>query len=82
MVYERRLDDLDRWIRETGDGFKAIHFLADGTECPYLERSPGKAADLLLRMAEHYIPKLGRIEHTGDGGGPVEFVIRDLGKEG
>jgi hypothetical protein len=83
MVYERRLDDLDRWLRETGDGFKATHFLADGTAIPYLERNPGKAADLLLRMAEHFVPKLSRNEHTGPDGGPVplEFVIRDLGAE-
>lgn len=80
MVYERRLEDLDRWIRETGDGFDAVHFLSDGTKIPYLEKSPGKAADLLLRMAEHFVPKLQRHEHTGEDGGPVEFVVRDLGK--
>jgi hypothetical protein len=81
MVYERRLEDLDRWIRETGDGYEAIHFLADGTKIPYLEKNPGKAADILTRMAEHFVPKLGRIEHTGPEGSALELVIRDLGKD-
>ena len=77
MVYERRLADLDRWIRETGDGFEAVHFLQDGTKIPYLERNPGKASDLLLRMAEHFVPKLTRNEVVGGDGGPlvVETVV-------
>jgi hypothetical protein len=82
MVYEGRLKDLARWIKATGDGYPAVHFLSDGTKCKYVERNPGKAADLLLRMAEHFVPKVSRVEHTGEDGGPVEFVIRDLGKEG
>jgi hypothetical protein len=81
MVYERRIDDLDRWLIETGDGFTAIHFLSDGTQIPYQEKNPGKAADLLIRMAEHFVPKLNRTEVTGANGGPVEYVIRDLGRE-
>lgn len=81
MVYEGRLADLDRWIRETGDGFEAIHFLSDGTKIPYLEKNPGKAADLLCRMAEHFVPKLAHTQLTGEGGGPLEMVIRDLAKE-
>jgi hypothetical protein len=59
-VFEKRLADLDRWIIETGDGFEATHFLADGTSIPYLERNPGKAAELLTRLAEFHIPKLQR----------------------
>jgi hypothetical protein len=46
------------------------------------DQDPLKAADLVIRMAEYHFPKLGRQEHVGEGGGPVEFVIRDLGKEG
>jgi uncharacterized cupin superfamily protein len=43
---------------------------------------PGKAAELTLKAMEFCVPKLGRLEHTGEDGGPVEFVIRDLAKEG
>lgn len=71
MVYERRLEDLDRWIKETGDGFEAVHFLADGTKVPYLEKNPGKASDLMLRMAQHFVPTLARTEVTGKDGEPL-----------
>lgn len=64
LIYEGRLGDLDRWLKETGDGFKAVHFLADGTKIPYIEKNPGKAAELLARMAEHFVPKLQRTEKT------------------
>lgn len=39
---------------------------------------PGKALDLLAKLAEFAAPKLGRVEHVGEGGGPVlnEIVIR------
>lgn len=36
---------------------------------------PGKALDLLARLAEFAAPKLGRVEHVGDGGGPVQFKL-------
>lgn len=78
MVYERRLEDLDRWIKETGDGFQAIHFLSDGTQIPYLEKSPGKAADLLLRMAQHFVPTLARTEVTGPDGGAIRVIRVDV----
>jgi hypothetical protein len=67
MVYEGRLTDLDRWIRETGDGFEAIKIVVVDKaveKVPYLEKDPGKAADLLTRMAEHFVPKLQRLEKT------------------
>jgi hypothetical protein len=63
--------DLEKWIRETAEGFEAVHFLSDGRAIPYLEKNPGKAADLLIRMAEYHFPKLGRTEVTGKDGGPV-----------
>jgi hypothetical protein len=77
MVYEARLSDLDRWIRETGDGFQAVHFLADGTAIPYTEKNPGKAADILTRMAEHFVPKLGRLEVSLTQT-PAEQILAEL----
>ena len=39
---------------------------------------PAKALDLLAKLAEFAAPKLGRVEHVGEGGGPVlsEIVIK------
>lgn len=44
--------------------------------------SPTKAFAMWLQAQEFVIPKLGRLEHTGEDGGPMEFVIRDVAKEG
>lgn len=65
MIYDNRLEDLDRWLKETGDGYQAIKILVVDKEVqlvPYVEKDPGKAADILTRMAEHFTPKLQRIE--------------------
>lgn len=65
MVYEGRLADLDRWLRETGDGFDAVKIVVVDKvveKVPYVEKDPGKAAELLTRMAEHFVPKLQRVE--------------------
>ena len=35
--------------------------------------SPEKRLDLFLRALEYHVPKLGRVEHTGENGGPVKF---------
>lgn len=42
---------------------------------------PGRALDLMAKLAEYAAPKLNRTEHVGEGGGPmqhrVEMVIVD-----
>lgn len=42
------------------------------------EADPGKALDLLAKLAEYAAPKLARIEHTGEGGGPVVIAASPL----
>lgn len=82
MVYEERLCDLNRWLKELAEGIECVHFLADGTECKYIKRDPGRAADLLIRMAEHFIPKLNRTELTGADGERLSVKINITGIEG
>ena len=36
---------------------------------------PAKALDLLAKLAEYAAPKVGRIEHTGEGGGPIDHNL-------
>lgn len=36
---------------------------------------PGRALDLLAKLAEYAAPKLNRTEHTGAGGGPVDHSL-------
>lgn len=75
LVYEERLEDLNRWLKETAEGFECIHFLSDGTECKYLKRDPARAAELLLRMAEHFVPKLNKTELTGPDGSGITVAV-------
>lgn len=84
LVYEHRVDDLSKWIQETAEGFDAIHFLADGTECHYLERNPAKAAELMVRVAEYFVPKLAATQLTGADGEKlsVSIQINGVAKEG
>jgi hypothetical protein len=35
---------------------------------------PARALDLMAKLAEYAAPKLSRMEHVGDGGGPVRIV--------
>lgn len=66
MTVQRLLDDnrdnVAIWLKNVAEGV--------GEAKP----DPGKALDLLAKLAEFAAPKLGRIEHTGDGGGPVQIV--------
>jgi hypothetical protein len=36
---------------------------------------PGRAMDIVTRLAEYHIPKLARTEQVGDGGGPVQINV-------
>ena len=43
---------------------------------------PAKALDLLAKLAEFAAPKLGRVEHVGQDGGPVQasLTVEFVGK--
>ena len=42
------------------------------------EKDPAKALDLYLRAIEYHLPKLGRMEHTGQDGGPLVVEVLTL----
>jgi hypothetical protein len=74
--------DLEGWIRATAEGVeqplvvKGIPIMeGDKPVMVRVGADPGKAADLLVKMAEYHFPKLGRTEVTGEGGGPVRAVF-------
>ena len=39
------------------------------------KHGPKVAFDAFMSVVEYHIPKLARTEHTGEGGGPVRFVV-------
>jgi len=78
-VYQGKVAQLAKWIQETADGFDAIHFLSDGTECHYLERNPSKAAELMVRIAEYFVPKLAATQLTGQDGEKLAVTVNISG---
>lgn len=64
-LLEQNAENVGRWLTLVAEG--------DGTESG--KPDPAKALDLLAKLAEYAAPKLGRIEHTGEGGGPVRHAV-------
>lgn len=66
QTVQKLLDDnrenVGRWLTLVAEG--------DGTDKGTPD--PGRALDLLAKLAEYAAPKLARTEHVGDGGGPVK----------
>jgi len=64
-------DNVATWLKSVAEGDSAHKIKPD----------PGKALDLMAKLAEFAAPKLGRTEVVGDGGGPIrqsiEMVIVD-----
>lgn len=53
-----------------------LQMVAEGDESKGLRPDPGKALDLLAKLAEFAAPKLGRVEHVGDPENPLRTVTR------
>ena len=64
LLLEGNADNVSRWLALVAEG--------DGTDKG--KPDPARALDLLAKLAEYAAPKLGRIEHVGDGGGPVQVA--------
>lgn len=69
-LLEKNAPKVDLWLQQVAEG--------DGEN---VKPDPGRALDLLAKLAEYAAPKLNRTEHVGEGGGPVqqrvEMVIVD-----
>ena len=62
-------DNVGIWLKQVAEGIPADD---DGKGAP---ADPGRALDLLAKLAEFAAPKLNRTEHTGEGGGPVDHSL-------
>lgn len=69
-LLEKNAANVDLWLQRVAEG--------DGEN---VKPDPGRALDLMAKLAEYAAPKLNRTEHVGEGGGPVqqrvEMVIVD-----
>lgn len=62
QLLDDNAENVGRWLTLVAEG--------DGTDSG--KPDPGKALDMLAKLAEYAAPKLARTEHTGAGGGPVK----------
>lgn len=60
-LLEDNSDNVGRWLTMVAEG--------DGTDA--VKPDPGKALDLMAKLAEYAAPKLARVEHAGDEKQPV-----------
>jgi len=67
-VLESNADNVGKWLKAVAEGDPVAETKPD----------PGKALDLLAKLAEYAAPKLARTEHVGDGGGPVRIIASNL----
>lgn len=66
-------DNVATWLAEVAKG------IPPNAETGFkgVPGDPGKALDLLAKLAEFAAPKLGRTELTGKDGGPIEVVSKE-----
>jgi hypothetical protein len=67
QVLEKTAPEMQRWFSECGDGIEIekTTIAPDGTPVTVLGRmnaDPGKALDLMIKLAEYHFPKLQRME--------------------
>lgn len=67
-LLDENRDNLTKWLSQVAEGDAAADLKAD----------PGKALDLMAKLAEFAAPKLQRTELTGAGGGPVVIQASPL----
>ena len=70
-VLEENAANVGKWLTMVAEGVPAT--TPDGKG---VEPDPGKALDLMAKLAEYAAPKLARTEHVGDGGGEIKTVSR------
>ena len=65
MLLEENAENVSRWLQS----------VAEGDEEKGIKPDPGKALDLMSKLAEYATPKLGRTELTGDAENPIRQEI-------
>lgn len=70
-VLESNAANVGKWLKMVAEGVPAA-----GPNGKAVEPDPGKALDLMAKLAEYAAPKLARTEHTGADGGAIETVSR------
>jgi hypothetical protein len=71
------VDKLKSWIEAVADGeTRKVKRRGKLVEEVVRSANPGRAAELMLGLAEYVKPKLARVEQTGAGGGPLRVIVQ------
>jgi hypothetical protein len=82
QAFENVEPEFENWLRLVANGGFVNRPNPDGTTTPVLiEPDPAAAVKAIISMADFTFPRINRTTLTNGDGGPVEFVIRDLGKD-
>jgi hypothetical protein len=69
-VLEENASNVGKWLAMVAEGVPATEPGGKG-----VEPDPGKALDLMAKLAEYAAPKLARTEHTGADGGAIDHSL-------
>lgn len=86
-LLDKKAGELEAMIDETRFGIEIEKQIQgpngqSATVLGRLNADPGKAVDLILKLAEFCIPKLGRQEHVGGDGESIRVIIQKANREG
>lgn len=76
-LIEDNADEMQDWLRQVADGIPLRHGNRKVPGKFVVPPDPGKALDLLLKVAEFNVPKLQRTELAGDAENPLCVVRAD-----
>lgn len=75
-VLETNAENVALWLAQVAEGIPEVTDADGKVATKGVPGDPGKALDLLAKLAEYAAPKLNRTEHVGDGGGEIKTVSR------
>jgi hypothetical protein len=81
-AFENVEPEFESWLRLVANGGVVQRPNPDGTFTPVVvDPDPLGAVRAVVSMADFVFPRINKTAITNGEGGPVEFVIRDLGSE-
>lgn len=78
QLLEDNRQNVSKWLTLVAEGnhSQVAEAIKEGKEPPKeIHPDPGKALDLITKVAEYAYPKLARTELTGKDGGTPEFIV-------
>lgn len=66
---------LEEWLQAVANGVKRVD-PETGAEEYVIPPNPARAFDMFQSVVEYHVPKLARIEHSGDANNPIQVEAK------